>query len=485
MGTPASLLDLIAKGGSLEANKINRLRDSEMAMQAAQTKQAEAAALQQRALTDKHNAELDAFKQAQADNQVISDAFAHVGGNPQMVDKYIRANASGQGVMRWQMEQQKIREQAAKASKEELERAEKVHKAMGASLGYLNDVPDDQLQAEYAKVAPVVSQLDPSVKLPEQIDRMGLKRIMGQLQFADEVVKQQREAAALEQTKQQTANAAQESSLKERGAFLQAIRPDMTPEEYAAVRASFPNAAKSFPAAPGQWMKAAATEAVKVGDRAKVEQESRVLAGMSPTGITAEQQARLEQQQKEAIQRAEQHRESLNVTMRGQNMANDRAKEANDNRPLTEAESKAYSFLKRMENGEKVVTSLADKMAGKGTAAQVFQKYAPNVVQTEENQSFDVGRRLWTEAYLRRDSGAAISPKEYDDVAKAYFPQPGDTVAVLKQKAESRKVAMDALEKEAGRALRKFDAPGSAGGADPNIEQLKKQFPGATITRVP
>jgi hypothetical protein len=480
MGTPASLLELIATGGS------RRLAlNAELTQRAAQAKQAEAAARHADAETEKANIEAEAMRQAQADQQVISDAFAHVGGNPQLMDKYIKANASGAGVQRWQMDNQKIREQMAKASAADLDRAEKVHRVMGSSLGYLNEVPDDQLQAEYAKIAPQVQQLDPSVQLPQQIDRMGLKRLMGQLTYADEVLKTEKERAALKQTEQATANAAQEAALKERGAFLQAIRPDMSAEEYGAVRASFPTAAKSFPAAPGQWMRSAAQEAVKVGDRAKVEQDARVLAGMSPTGITAEQDARLKQQQKEAAQRAQQHRESLNVTMRGQNMANDRAKEANDNRPLTEAENKAYGFFKRMDNGEKVISSMEAEMAAKGMGAQAYQKLAPDFMQTEGNQSFDVGRRLWTEAYLRRDSGAAISPKEYEDVAKAYFPQPGNTPAVLRQKAEARRVAMEALSKEAGRAIRKFDAPGSPSAVDPNLEQLQKQFPGATITRVP
>lgn len=456
MGTPASLLELIATGGS------RRLAlNAELTQRAAQAKQAEAAARHADAETEKATIEADAMRQAQADQQVISDAFAHVGGNPALMDKYIKANASGAGVQRWQMDNQKLREQMSKASAADLDRAEKVHRVMGSSLGYLNDVPDDQLQAEYAKIAPQVQQLDPSVQLPQQIDRMGLKRLMGQLTYADEVLKTEKDRAALKQTEQATANAAQEAALKERGAFLQAIRPDMTPEEYGAVRASFPNAAKSFPAAPGQWMRSAAQEAVKVGDRAKVEQESRVLAGMSPTGITAEQQARIDQDKEEAKQRERQHRESLGVQMRGQNMTNDRMREANDNRPPTEAESKAYGYFKRMDDAAKAIATMDAAIAQKSTIGQAWQNHAPNFLQSEEGQVFNQAKKQFTEAYLRRDSGAAISNSEYTQVDREYFPQPGDGPQVLARKQQARRVAIEAIEKEAGRAIRKFDAPGA------------------------
>lgn len=270
MGTPASLLELIATGGS------RRLAlNAELTQRAAQAKQAEAAARHADAETEKANIEADAMRQAQADQQVISDAFAHVGGNPALMDKYIKANASGAGVQRWQMDNQKIREQMAKASAADLDRAEKVHRVMGSSLGYLNEVPDDQLQIEYAKIAPQVQQLDPSVQLPAQIDRMGLKRLMGQLTYADELLKQQKEAAALEQTKVQTANLQREGELKERAAFLQGVRPDMPYAEYKALP-GYDKFAKVYPS-PAAAAAAAKVEGIAVKDRAKAAMDQQKL----------------------------------------------------------------------------------------------------------------------------------------------------------------------------------------------------------------
>jgi hypothetical protein len=455
MGTPASLLELIATGGSRR-----QALNAELTQRAAQAKQAEAAARHADAETEKATIEADAMRQAQADQQVISDAFAHVGGNPKLMDKYIKANASGAGVQRWQMDNMKLREQMSKTSAADLDRAEKVHKVMGSSLGYLNDVPDDQLQAEYAKVSPAVQQLDPTIQLPPQIDRMGLKRLMGQLTYADEVLKQQKEAAALEQTKQQTANSRQEGELKERSAFLQGVRPDMPYAEYKALP-GYDKFAKVYPS-PAAAAAAAKVEGIAVKDRTKAEQDARVLAGMSPTGITAEQQARIDQDKEEAKQRERQHRESLGVQIRGQNMTNERMREANDNRPPSAEESKAYGYFKRMDDAARALATMDSAIAQKSTIGQAWQNNAPNFLQSEEGQVFNQAKKQFTEAYLRRDSGAAISNGEYAQVDREYFPQPGDGPQVLARKQQGRKVAIEAIEKEAGRAIRKFDAPGAA-----------------------
>ena len=359
MGTPANLLELIATGGS------RRLAlNSELAQRAAQVKQAEAATRNSDVQTEKAMIEADAMRQAQADQQVISDAFAHVGGNPALMDKYIKANASGAGVQRWQMDNMKLREQMSKAGAADLDRAEKVHKVMGSSLGYLNDVPDEQLQAEYAKVAPAVQQLDPSIQLPPQIDRMGLKRLMGQLTYADEILKQQKEAAALEQTKVQTANYRQEADLKERAAFLQGVRPDMPYAEYKALP-GYEKFAKVYPS-PAAAAAAAKVEGIAVKDRTKAEQDARVLAGMSPTGITAEQQARMDQDKAEAEQRARQHQESLSVTMRGQNMTDERARELRGDN-AAKLEQGAVTKIAELEDGILQVESLSKAIEkGKG-----------------------------------------------------------------------------------------------------------------------
>lgn len=55
-------------------------------------------------------------------------------------------------------------------------------------------------------------------------------------------------------------------------------------------------------------------------------------------------------------------------------------------------------------------------------------------------------------AILRKESGAAISQSEFDDVDQIYFPQPGDSPEVVAQKKLSRERKIEGLRYEAGKA---------------------------------
>jgi hypothetical protein len=70
----------------------------------------------------------------------------------------------------------------------------------------------------------------------------------------------------------------------------------------------------------------------------------------------------------------------------------------------------------------------------------------PNAAQ----QATDQARRNFVTAILRKESGAAISPSEFANEAQKYFPQPGDTDSVIKQKQHARETAIKALEIQAG-----------------------------------
>jgi len=72
----------------------------------------------------------------------------------------------------------------------------------------------------------------------------------------------------------------------------------------------------------------------------------------------------------------------------------------------------------------------------------------------------------WVRAKLRKESGAVIGPKEMQDEIITYFPQPGDSAAVIKQKAESRRAAERAMSISAGLTnyTGKADAQKSGGG---------------------
>lgn len=79
---------------------------------------------------------------------------------------------------------------------------------------------------------------------------------------------------------------------------------------------------------------------------------------------------------------------------------------------------------------------------------------AKNKLHSKEYQQFDQAKRDFVNAQLRRESGAAISPSEFDSANKQYFPMPGDSQEVIAQKRANRRVAVEAMGREGGQAYR-------------------------------
>jgi hypothetical protein len=70
----------------------------------------------------------------------------------------------------------------------------------------------------------------------------------------------------------------------------------------------------------------------------------------------------------------------------------------------------------------------------------------PNAGQQQVEQA----QRNFINAVLRRESGAVISDAEFDNAAKQYFPQPGDSPEVIAQKRANREQTIQALADSAG-----------------------------------
>lgn len=75
-----------------------------------------------------------------------------------------------------------------------------------------------------------------------------------------------------------------------------------------------------------------------------------------------------------------------------------------------------------------------------------------NMVQSENFQRFDQGKRDFINAVLRRESGAAIAPSEFESANKQYFPEPGDGPKVLEQKRTARQQALSNMVSSSGGA---------------------------------
>ena len=143
-------------------------------------------------------------------------------------------------------------------------------------------------------------------------------------------------------------------------------------------------------------------------------------------------------------------------------------------KPLTESQSNATAYGMRMEESNKILSDLENKgvtntgmirgtlgsIAGLtpfiGEKLQSGVSGAMNVLPgiaggpSEQQQMFDQAKRNFITAVLRKESGASISPSEFENEEKKYFAQPGDTDAAIKQKQNSRNLAIKVMGIQAG-----------------------------------
>jgi len=143
-------------------------------------------------------------------------------------------------------------------------------------------------------------------------------------------------------------------------------------------------------------------------------------------------------------------------------------------KPLTETQSNAVAFGARAIAANKIATDLEKQgvtntgvirsvvggivgqapIVGERLEQGVRSAFnpVPSVLggPSGEQQQVEQARRNFISAVLRKESGAAIAPSEYANEEKKYFPQIGDTQKTIDQKQEARRLAIKALEAQAG-----------------------------------
>lgn len=142
---------------------------------------------------------------------------------------------------------------------------------------------------------------------------------------------------------------------------------------------------------------------------------------------------------------------------------------------LTDAQAKANLFGTRMKESDRILGSLEGQYSPMAVNAKMGAEkfpliggmtgYAANKMLTDEGQQAEQAQRDFINAVLRRESGAVISEPEFENAKRQYFPQPGDSDAVLKQKRANRALAINGMEAEVPggfRAAPSLTNPGSA-----------------------
>jgi hypothetical protein len=133
--------------------------------------------------------------------------------------------------------------------------------------------------------------------------------------------------------------------------------------------------------------------------------------------------------------------------------------EADKTKPLTLDQSNATLFGARLKQSEDIFNNLerqgfnfADNkyIAERAVPTNVFGISLGGIGKSNEIKQQEQAERNFINAILRRESGAAISPSEFESAAIQYFPQPGDSTEVLAQKKANRQVAIQGFSVAAG-----------------------------------
>lgn len=89
-------------------------------------------------------------------------------------------------------------------------------------------------------------------------------------------------------------------------------------------------------------------------------------------------------------------------------------------------------------------TNIRDKLTAGGTL---------NALSSDNGQKYHQAAMNWVRANLRKESGAAIGAAEAEQEFRNYFPQIGDSDAVIAQKAQMRQVVEEAMRTASGPAI--------------------------------
>ena len=116
-------------------------------------------------------------------------------------------------------------------------------------------------------------------------------------------------------------------------------------------------------------------------------------------------------------------------------------------KPLTVAQLTAKGYYDRVVEADRIITAIGGKFTG---IMSYVSQYVPNVLKSSERQQYEQAQRNFINAILRPESGAAISESEFTNASKQYFPQPGDSKAVVAQKSANRQTKIQGLAAQSG-----------------------------------
>ncbi len=109
-------------------------------------------------------------------------------------------------------------------------------------------------------------------------------------------------------------------------------------------------------------------------------------------------------------------------------------------KPPTESQAKDYIFSGRLKLAEETIAKLEQRVfKPEAIPTNIAMAVLPEVGMTNDQKLYIAARANWIGAQLRRLSGAAIKPEEYEQDFKEYFPLINDSPEVIAYKRNLRR----------------------------------------------
>jgi len=156
-----------------------------------------------------------------------------------------------------------------------------------------------------------------------------------------------------------------------------------------------------------------------------------------------------------------------------------------EGKPLNEAQGSSVAYGIRMKEANSVLEDLAKSGTNKsamGAGVPILGEAVNVLTASPEQQQVQQAKLNFITAVLRKESGAAIGSDEFDKEDKKYFPQRGDSDAVLAQKRQARQTAIRTMEIQAGpgaKEIKNFEPRGqSTTKSNSAVDDLVKKYGG-------
>lgn len=142
-------------------------------------------------------------------------------------------------------------------------------------------------------------------------------------------------------------------------------------------------------------------------------------------------------------------------------------------RAVTGAERQTLAYFNRMLDAERNARAVENDASGWDIGvsnSSMVPGFLENFLKSDAGQKYTQAQRMFTEARLRKESGAAIPENEFANDRRMNFRQPGEKPDSIAQKRRSRLETIRGTGNAAGRALQEYY------GKDATLDSLLREF---------